>query len=139
MTAIREVLADGVFSAVRQSPDLSAIRFERSLVRALGLRETRIALAVTLGDDVAEELIGRTSWMTELLVHAVTQDEEPDRLADQYLTLAHPLVMGYQHQRLNGITMLKIDRPLYANVGGASCVRTAYYRIEYQTPRDSLE
>jgi hypothetical protein len=139
MTAIREVLAAGVFGAVSQAESLADVRFERSLVRALGFRDTRIALAVTLGDDIAEALIGVTSWQTELLVHAITQDEEPDRVADQYLTLVHPLVMAYRHERLAGIRVLRIDKPLYANVGGASCVRTASYSLEYQTPSDSLE
>jgi hypothetical protein len=139
MAAIREVIADGVFNALRQVPDLQSVVMERSLVRALGLRNTQIALAVTLGDDIADEQIGIVDWATELLIHAVTQDEEPDRLADQYLTIAHPVVMRFQHPRLNGVQILKIDKPLYANIGGASCIRTAYYRIQFQTPHDSLE
>ncbi|MBB6319248.1 hypothetical protein [Paraburkholderia tropica] len=139
MAAIREVFAAGVLAALEGDASMSQLRFERSLARAISLRANRVAIAVTLGNDLAEENIGRTTWNTELLVHVVLQDDEPDRTADEYLVLAHPIIKRYQHDRLMGITMTRIDEPVYANVGGAVCVRTANYRLDYQTASDSLE
>ncbi|WP_175796334.1 hypothetical protein [Burkholderia anthina] len=139
MAAIREVLADGVLKAIGELPALADIRLERSLVRAIALRDIDVALAVTLGNDVADEVMGRTTWQTELLVHAIVRDDEPDRVSDDYLAMVHPVVKNFQHDRLMGIVITRIDEPVYGNVGGAACVRTAYYRIEYQTTSDSLE
>lgn len=141
LDAIRERYANDVYEAVKADATLATLDvvFERSLVRAVDLRDTASAIAVTLGEDVVvDDLISQTTWQTELLVHVVTQDEEPDRAADRFHVLTHPIVMRYTAPGLRGVRPVRISAPLYSNAGGATCVRTATYLLLYETAPDSI-
>ena len=139
MIPISEVFAAGVADALRLAPALTGAPIGDSVQLAVSLRSTPVAIVVTLGDEMPDDLVGRTNWQTDLLVCAVTQGDASGRIAHQCLAMAHPIVMSYRHERLIGISLLTNKKPMYASEDGACCIRTAYYRIEYQTASNSLE
>jgi hypothetical protein len=111
---------------------------ERSLKAAFS-REEGTIIVVHRGKEFQEDaVLGYADRHCEVLVSVISRDEAPDRVADDVMEIAHPLIMNFCSEKLVDVVEGPTDQPLFSNVDPSACVVTTHYVLRYRTQSDSL-
>lgn len=139
MTTRRESYVADLMAQLAASADLQAlgVTVERSLFDAISNSEGSV-LVVHRGRDTPVSSLGVTDRQCVVMLTAVVRDAAPDRAADSIFEAAHPIVMGFDADRLLGVTEGPTGEPQAGDVEGGVGVITIQYLLQYQTAPNSL-
>jgi hypothetical protein len=139
MTTRRESYVAALMAQLAGSAALRAlgVTVERSVFEAISSHEGSV-LVVHRGRDTPVSSLGVTDRQCVLMLTAVVRDASPDRAADSIFEAAHPIVMGFDADRLLGVTEGPTGEPQAGDVEGGVGVITIQYLLQYQTAPNSL-
>jgi len=141
MKTLRQVYIDTLLAQFQANADLTALAtVDRSVLRAMGMNDRAVIVPHRGGGQMKEAMTGYTDRWVELLVTIVTRDLEPDRVADEVLEVAHPIVMALTGLNLIDVSQMEEsdDPPVFVSQNDTLCLCTSHYVIHYRSMRDDL-
>ncbi len=134
---LREVYIQGLIAKLSAASGFPA-SVERSISIAFSREESPVVV-VHRGSESLENTLGSDTYRScEILVSVITRNDAPDKIADDIMEVAHPLVMTYQAAGLIQMEELGTNAPVFSNTDSQACMMTTRYRIQYCSGRESL-
>lgn len=111
---------------------------ERSIVNAIARADGSTIVIHRGGEDPDYSKLGVVDRSCEILVTVITRDDTPDKIADDVMAVAHPLIMTFTAAKIIDVQEGVTDKPLFSNTDSKACMMTTHYFIRYRTTPNSL-
>lgn len=139
MTSKREQILEAIKAQIEVVTASVDITVSRSVTDAYEVDEADVIVIHRGVDNAENNVYGVTDHTLQVLISVVTRSSVPDRQADTYFLIIHPLVIAFSDLDIIDVSAGKTEEPKYGGTDGRVAMITSHFFIQYRTDAQSIE